>query len=277
MKAKIGDKLDDIHRQVVKSYYNVKAGKKPVLPKLRQKVSTAGLTEEQIIKQQVEEGFKRLNNLTKELNDKDDFVAGIKRVEKAVAAQSLENQKIFSTYLKDFEGFLEDKSTGGYFHPSIKKMNVDFRAMLEDPRGDTATFFHEFGHFVDNMSGGGKHGFRSHDETFHKILETEYNKLLLSNGRLKADIRRELFADVSSDGLQDTISGLSLNKNRVIYGHGNEYWESGRSPWTNVCCETYAHMFASLFNPKAAKYYEKYMPESYNYFKKEYVKEILEV
>ena len=71
-----------------------------------------------------------------------------------------------------------------------------------------------------------------------------------------------------SDGVQDIISGLSMNRNRVKWGHSNEYWEK-KGQEQGVSRETMAHFSAALANPDSAAYFEKYFPESYEMLKKQ--------
>jgi N-glycosylase/DNA lyase len=49
----------------------------------------------------------------------------------------------------------------------------------------------------------------------------------------------------------------------VRWGHKADYWRS----FGDVNKETFASMFASLFNSDMAAAYEKYLPDSYKYFK----------
>lgn len=140
-----------------------------------------------------------------------------------------------------------------------------------------SSFYHELGHHIDQQvkghivqMSGSKSG-----QTFYEILQKEYKGLLDSNGKLQTSIRQELKANDNTSGVQDAISGLSLNKNRVRWGHDNEYWtrRNGSERWKEVTNETFANMHLAYCNPGSdqEKAFQKYFPESYKFFKDEWV------
>ena len=87
-------------------------------------------------------------------------------------------------------------------------------------------------------------------KSLYSSLEKEYNKLCI-NGILKDSVRKDLMKSDKSNGVQDIISGLSLNKNRVKWGHSTEYWKR-KGQEQGVSRETMAHFSAALADPDTA-------------------------
>ena len=79
-------------------------------------------------------------------------------------------------------------------------------------------------------------------------------------------MRKGLIRSEKSNGVEDIISGLSMNKNRVKWGHSTENWKR-KGQEQGVSRETMAHFSAALANPDTAAYFEKYFPESYEMLK----------
>lgn len=186
--------------------------------------------------------------------------------------------------------FFTSSGKGAYFD-NIDTINIHFKVDVAGKNGKLPlqTFFHEYGHLVDREMGkytGKAMGdslssrFFSNSESFGKSLyeslQKEYNKLLGSDGKLKEGIADILGNDDVSAGVQDIISGLSLNKNRIYWGHADAYWtRNGKSnAWKMVNVEAVANMSDAWCNPKVAKYFEKYFPESFKLFKKEVMKHV---
>lgn len=171
-----------------------------------------------------------------------------------------------------------------FFTPGKWSITMDLEADFLNKHGKGAftTFFHEYGHLLDYAAVGPKHKYYFTDSSeFRKelyfSLKKEYNKLCI-DGRLNSAVRRDLLKSDASNGVQDIISGVSLNKNRVAWGHDTEYWkakDAHRGEGRGVVLETMAHFNAALADPKAKAYFKKYFPESYKKIEKrlaEYLK-----
>lgn len=146
-------------------------------------------------------------------------------------------------------------------------------------RDPFSTFYHELGHYIDTLSRGRitiMSGSSEMGKEFYKLLQKDYDRLLVqSTGNLKAEIRSALRSNDKTSGVQDTISGLSLNKNRMKWGHDNEYWNR-KSPdqrWKEVTSETFANMNMAYCQPGSdqEKAFQQYFPDSYTYFKETWV------
>ena len=186
-----------------------------------------------------------------------------------------------------FRRFTTFHSQGAYFDGE----NIINMSLKVDSKGKMGklpwqTFFHEYGHLVDREMSkfvvAEQRGVRylteseSFGRKFHFTLSREYSKLLKKDGTLRKSVYDALVKDDSTAGIQDIIDGLSRSKNRIRWGHGKEYWErAGLSKaWTQVNVEAFANMSDAWSNPKVAKHFKKYFPESYKFFKEEVMKHV---
>lgn len=181
--------------------------------------------------------------------------------------------RYMSTGDKRLNGIIPSSDGSAFFSPHKGTITMDF-----SERRSLATFFHEYGHLLDHAAimPGHKYTFSFSDEfteTLYSSLQKEYNRLC-TNGILKGSVKKDLLKSDASCGVQDIISGLSLNKNRVKWGHSTEYWQKKTHDWlkTNgqqhqVVSETMANFSDALSDPEAGAYFEKYFPESYKMMK----------
>lgn len=178
------------------------------------------------------------------------------------------------------------KSQGGaYYTPSQMSITMDLKAdmMNKHGKGAFATFFHEYGHHIDHIAIKAHKPFFTDNtkfrNTLYSSLEKEYNKLC-KNGKLLYSVHKDLRNAHPSEGVQDIISGLSLNKNSVYWGHTTDYWTKGKGQKERVIKETMAHFNAAWANPESRAFMKKYFPESYEYIMKEakaYVEKVSKV
>lgn len=176
-------------------------------------------------------------------------------------------------------------SQKAYYTPSKMSITMDLKAdmMNKHGKGAFATFFHEYGHHIDHIAIKAHKPFFTDNikfrNTLYSSLEKEYNKLC-KNGKLLYSVRKDLRNAHPSEGVQDIISGLSLNENRVFWGHSTDYWTQGEGQKERVIRETMAHFNAAWANPESRAFMKKYFPESYEYIMKEakaYVKKVSKV
>lgn len=165
---------------------------------------------------------------------------------------------------------------------SCYRLGTIFEQMDKDARGNKGrdpfiTFYHELGHHID-LQGKGVHGAVSGSTAgrkFFELLRKEYGALLTPSGTLDPTIKQALRRDDNTSGVQDAISGLSMNRNRIRWGHDTEYWTRKKlaDQWKEVASETFANMHAAYCMPESsgAKAFETYFPESYAYFKETWV------
>lgn len=180
--------------------------------------------------------------------------------------------KYMSTGDKHLKAILPSTNGRSFYRHSNGTITMDFVKDLTNSKGEFSTFFHEYGHLLDHNAAGKKHTYFFTDsekfrKTLYSSLEKEYNKMC-KKGKLLPEIRSDLLKSNSSSGVQDIISGVSMNENRVKWGHSTEYW-IGKDQQKGVVLETVAHFNTAMANPQAAKYFEEYFPESYKLMKEE--------
>lgn len=167
---------------------------------------------------------------------------------------------------------------GGYWSPSRHFLSVDLMkdSRSFNPKGKYSTLFHEWGHLLDSKHGGtgtnlAVSGSKKFGKTIYKSLQKEYNAIVDTKGKLLPEVRSSLAADDRTSGVQDIISGLSQDKNRIVWGHSASYWKrKGEDSWKEVTSEAWANMNEAFINGgKAEESFLKYFPESYQLFKEE--------
>lgn len=195
-----------------------------------------------------------------------------KELRKIMANLEEDHLKYMETGQDKLKAILPAGKDGKQFFAQGKNtITMDLVADVNNAKGAFTTFFHEYGHLLDHiaLTPGHKHYFSFNSEFRKKLyfsLEKEYNKLLTKGG-LRADVRNTLWKDDASNGVQDIISGLSMNKNRVKWGHDSKYWKAKGD--TGISLEAVAHFNSALAHGQQAKYFEKYFPESYKIMKDE--------
>ena len=133
-------------------------------------------------------------------------------------------------------------------------------------------FFHEYGHHMDEIFKDNGYPVFSADYEFRTtvwdLLHAEAEDNIFSKGTMK--VRPEVRADLiknkeTSSTVQDLISGLTQDQERIRYGHSADYWNE--SPTSYLCIEFMAHCSTAWSDPVHAEYMEKYFPRAYKYFR----------
>lgn len=160
---------------------------------------------------------------------------------------------------------------GGRYIQHLKTIELDFTRDIRSTEGKFATFFHEYGHHMDEVFKDGRKALFSKDAEFKqdvwKLLKEDAEKNVFEAGTQKVQkgVRAELWTDDRSSLVQDLISGLTKDKERIKWGHTAEYWEDNQKKL--LCQEFIAHCSEAWANPERAKYMEKYFPQAYKRFK----------
>lgn len=173
------------------------------------------------------------------------------------------------------DGFIEDR---GKNYCVRRTISWNFSGDSKGLHGKKpfTTFYHEFGHMIDHQMWKGVDA-ASADSKFgkglYKLLEKEYNALTTSSGSLRKEIRSELRSDDRTSGVQDIISGLSKDTNRVKWGHTYAYWTRKEESlqWTEVTNEAMAHFNSCFCDSELSDIMKKYFPQSYDYYLKEFI------
>lgn len=130
-----------------------------------------------------------------------------------------------------------------------------------------ATFFHEFGHCLDNSIHATNEWYSVSKEgkKLKEILRTDCENLIVSSKSLKRSVKLDFAEyDLETKGIQDIISGSTRNSIRVKWGHSTEYWDSDKD---NVTMEAVANMFqAYMVDGKTEELMTKYFPNAYKHF-----------
>lgn len=171
-----------------------------------------------------------------------------------------------------------------YYSPRTKglTMHVKHDADAANPRGANSTFFHEFGHLLDDAARklkkvnekwvlGDK---PSADERFINAIQEDYKDRIkaVNYNNLKPEhvINMELTymlgnaGDLAS-GVQDIYSGLTLNKVRPRWGHDTAYWLRGNTE-LEIASEAFAHMSSGFTNPERLKIMKEWFPKACDAF-----------
>lgn len=175
-----------------------------------------------------------------------------------------------NSYLKNL---INDQGKG-YWMVGSKTISID---LLEDMKGVSkspyTTLFHEYGHLLDSKlykgTGNGRlSSSREIGKPIYKLIEKEYNKLVDRKGKIPYPLRRELENNDLTNGVQDIISGMSKDVNRIKWGHTQGYWTRvpEKEQWKEVTSEAFAHLNAAYMNPEIREEFTKYFPETYQFY-----------
>lgn len=195
-----------------------------------------------------------------------------KALRKQMMSLDDDHLRYMSTGQKQLAAILPSSDGRAFFTPGKNTITMDLAKDFNNSRDRFFTFFHEYGHLLDHNAYGKAHTyFFSRSEKFRKSLysslEKEYNKLIGESGLLKREVKADLLkAQDTSSCVQDVISGLSKDRNRVRWGHSKSYWE--RSDRL-LSMETVAHFDVMLGSSTQAKYMKRYFPESYKLMQEE--------
>lgn len=221
---------------------------------------------------------KNFKNLQKKVVQSQKTKAEGEKIWKALSTKMKTLSPDQLRYMKTGEKRLNSilyNSEKAFFQPTNNTITMDLVKDMNNAHGKGAftTFFHEYGHLLDHNAVKANKGLFTNNvkfrETLYSSLEKEYNKLCGDFGGLKSSVKKDLLKSNASNGVQDIISGVSLNTNRVKWGHDTDYWHKGQGQKERVVTETMAHFNAAWANPEAYSYMQKYFPESYNYIQQE--------
>ncbi|MDN4069253.1 minor capsid protein [Paenibacillus vini] len=198
-------------------------------------------------------------------------------------------QRVFLDYVKDNAVADSRYKAGAHYSPVDRVIRLDFDEDLNNPRGRAAIFFHEMGHYVDNLAAIQKTGKATYDGVSHinigvieardfkkAILRDVQNYMQNYSKEKGLDLRSAQFeislALAEGNGaLQSAVSDIygGVTKRRIQgrYGHSPKYWQQLPNA---IEKEAFAHMFEASFDPtgKRAELMQKYLPKSFALFHK---------
>lgn len=178
---------------------------------------------------------------------------------------------------------------GAHYSPMDQVVNMDFAADMKNPRGRGATYFHEFGHYVDNMAAIKIKGRATYDGVCHMDLKgiksDDFKKAILRDvqdymqnySKDKGIDLRQTQLELSKilaqgDGalhsaISDIYGGVTRRRIQGKYGHSPKYWQQLPNA---IEKESFAHMFEANFDPtgKRAELMKEFLPKSFALFQK---------
>lgn len=205
------------------------------------------------------------DNETINLSYKRMYASQFKQINKL--ANGIENEAVKKYINKHIPNLrnIEHNPDGAFYDPNIRYIKMNIEEDMVGPKGKGVTFFHEFGHHVDDMEGT-----ISTDTKFIKAIEKDYKAYLEKHEldeklddwvRVKLASRELQELGGEGDGISDMMSGLSLNKVKGNYAHSNEYWSRGNR-MEEVSSEAFAHFFGASVHEKKWKMIKKYFPNA---------------
>lgn len=161
---------------------------------------------------------------------------------------------------------------GAYYSPSDKWIRMNLVKDLNNPRGKYSTFFHEWGHMLDDVSSQFRSNL-SNNQVFYNALKNDYEATLKKFGKGEkpwAYVKNKIIekqreqGDLAS-GVHDIYSGFSLNEIRAKWGHSTEYWKRGNQA-LEIASEAWAHMSSSFTNPERLAIMKEWFPTACDEF-----------
>lgn len=165
-----------------------------------------------------------------------------------------------------------------YYSPRDKwiKMNINKDGYINNSKGQYSTFFHEFGHLLDDKANLSDRGKLSYSAIFYNKIEkdfenqkrvwmNEYMDLGMSKDKAWEKVKVKFIKELRKDGdlasgCQDIIGGLTLNEIRAGWGHDKDYWTRFEDKRIDVISEMWAHMSSGYTNPERLIIMKKWFP-----------------
>lgn len=196
-------------------------------------------------------------------------------------------QRVFLEYVKDNAVANSSYKKTAHYDPNGRVINMDFGADLDNPRGPGATYFHEFGHYVDNMAATrlvGKPTIQGvchidldgiDGQDFRKAILDDVQNYIVNYAKQNKVTTREaqlMISSILSQGngalhsaVSDIFGGATGLRVRGLYGHPAQYWK--QLPYA-LEKETFAHMFEASFDSTGERLnlIKEFLPSSYEVF-----------
>lgn len=176
--------------------------------------------------------------------------------------------------------YLGAEGNDAYYTPVKKGIVMNFKNDSNNSRGEYSTFFHEFGHLLDDKGTNLDGRKMSLQVRFYKAIERDFEmKKLEYEGKpwpyIKGKITEELRKDGDyASGCQDIIGGLTLNEIRAGWGHSTSYWKRQPDKRADINSEMFAHMSSAFTNPKRLEVMKKWFPRATKEFERMVTKSI---
>lgn len=167
-----------------------------------------------------------------------------------------------------------DSADGNYHQGG--KVYLNALDSINDPRGISTAYFHEFGHLIDKKASGTNSKLSMSSSVFGEAIRNDVkdyiNKFQEENGTFGAyrKLSEELGANMSIEeaakfhAVSDIFDGVTKGQISGRYGHSGKpgYWQQDGA----LESETFAHMFQAQFNDEEYALLEKYFPNALKEF-----------
>lgn len=178
-------------------------------------------------------------------------------------------------FIQDWYRLNQDKlvyagteGNSAFYSPKDKHIKMDLDKDSKNTRGKYSTFFHEFGHLLDDRSNESSRPNISFSVKFYNTIVQDWENQKLKYGNkpwpfVKGKIIEELRQDGDlASGCQDIIGGLTLNEVRAGWGHSTKYWTRNKDKRIDIVSEMFAHMSSGYTNPERLVIMKKWFPET---------------
>ena len=163
-----------------------------------------------------------------------------------------------------------DYQDTAFYNSASNGICLNAMADMHNCCGNMSTYFHEVGHFADDISGNG-HAWLSSDPKYAECLKNDFDALVSRTmvqrhcEKFEAyDIISEEISGVWTSGISDICGALTACRCQGDWGHSPEYWEKEPS---RVEKEAFANMFeASIGDNKKLTMMKNYFPTAYSRF-----------
>lgn len=171
-------------------------------------------------------------------------------------------------YLYSFEELRITHGTGGAcYWPGTNKIELSLGKISKSPMGPYCTFFHEWGHMIDdNLKWEGKWKLTENGE-LHDICKQDYEQLYKNIKNKNPDkdpnsilTDRLCDADDTIASVSDIYGGLTDGVVEGYWGHKQQYWHR-RDKRAEVSSEAWADILEGMTNAEQEAFLDEYLPQ----------------
>ncbi len=182
-------------------------------------------------------------------------------------------QKLYHKFLDELDVNTWHETDGAFYNDFWNEIHIDSDDDSVNVKQPGCTYFHEYGHMVDDFSQ--TFGDISSTKDFSETLESDFNNYVQKVKKEQGfttdadaygfieDWLRNDNPDLKN-GISDMVNGLSSGKCSGNWSHSADYYND-----SSIACESYAHFFEASMYYDSTKidYMREVFPESYKKFK----------